>query len=394
MEERNRFRNTLIPGILAVLTGLSVASCAPDRDTLVLAGDIQNNIHPVTATVQGQLVRMEKGMGETVEKGEVLAVVDDTDARHAAGQMEAIVKMRQARLGELLAGARPEQLAQAQAQVRAAQAQVELLRAGNRQEQIAQAETGEAIALEGVDAAQANLEFLERQRDDLLYLYEEGVGTRVEADNASHRLDAAASQLAVAQHQLENSRQQLQLLRSGSTAQAIKAAVANVDMAKSQLALLESGPTPQALEMARAELEQAKAQLAQAESWLTRHTILAPESGTVVSRNHTVGDMVNPGACIADIAAAGEVYVLCHLPVEHLERVVYNQELKVLAGPQGRELSGRVVHIGLQSAYVPKDQQSVAESGRTAVKLKVAIDDQQGTWKSGMQALVEIPLSH
>ena len=57
-----------------------------------------------------------------------------------------------------------------------------------------------------------------------------------------------------------------------------------------------------------------------------------------------------------------------------------------------RRFSGKVVHIGAESEFTPRNVQTVDERRHQMFGVRVKIDDPQGLFKSGMAAEVHIPL--
>ena len=95
----------------------------------------------------GRVVEMKVQAGDKVEAKQVLARLDDTDAKLALAQANAAVKMAQAQLAQIKAGTRSEEITQqkqavlaAQAALAGAQARLDQLQAGARQAELAEAE--------------------------------------------------------------------------------------------------------------------------------------------------------------------------------------------------------------------------------------------------------------
>lgn len=378
--------------LLICIVGLALLTtgCSSKSNTLTLKGDIQNNIISADSIVAGKIVEMNKQQGEPVKKGDIIAVIDNSNQKYAIDQLKAVVNMKKAKLEELQAGTRPQLIEQAQAQVRSAKAQLDLLIAGNRSEQIYQAKNGVSIAQEALNTAQTTFDYINIQYKKTLELYTEGSLSKSELDNAKYKLDTAAKQKNTAQYQLRSAKEQLTLLQKGSTSQAISAARANYDAVNAQLKLLKSGATTQSIASAQADLDQTIAQLNQAKHTLNNCNITALADGIIISKNYELGDVVNVGSNIADIAMANDLYVLCYIPDEYLDKISYNQLLNVTASTGVQ--TGRVSYIDLKHEYKPKDKQSTSDNKHIATKIKVAIKDPNGILKSGMTANVEVPL--
>ena len=278
--------------ISIMLVAFIVAGCSSNSDKLILKGDIQNNIISATTTVSGKIVKMNKAQGEPVKAGDIIAVIDNTNQKYTVDSLKAVVEMKKAKLDELQAGNRPEQIAQAQAQVRAAKANLELISSGNRTEQIEQAKNGVAVSSEAVNTAQASYDYLNTQYNKALKLNEVGSLSKSDLDDIKYKLDTAANQLSSAKYQLQSANEQLTLLQKGSTSESISAAKANYDAANAQLNLLKSGATKQTITIAQADLDQSIAQLNQAQNNLDNCNITALSDGIIISKNFELGDVV------------------------------------------------------------------------------------------------------
>ncbi|MGE5626608.1 MAG: HlyD family secretion protein [Solirubrobacterales bacterium] len=321
--------------IIFIISAVFAASCS--NSTITLNGDIQNNIISSNSTVSGKIIEMKKQQGETVKKGDVIAIIDNTNQKYAVAQLKAMVEMKKAKLDELKAGTRPEQ--------------------------IAQAENNVGIANEALSSAKTSYDFLSTQYNNALSFYNKGYMSKNDLDIAKNKLDTSLSQLENAKYQVANANQQLSLYRKGSTAESIAAA--------------------------QADLDQTTAQLNQAENTLGYYTITALADGIIISKNFELGDMVNVGSNIADVGVADDVYVLCYIPEKYIDKIYYGQSIQVNTS-KGTQ-NGTVSYIALKNEYTPKDKQS-ANEGSTAVKIKIKIDDEKGTLKSGMTAKVTLPI--
>ncbi|AQR97520.1 HlyD family secretion protein [Clostridium saccharoperbutylacetonicum] len=370
---------------LAITTG-----CSSNSNILTLKGDIQNNISPATSTVSGKIIEMKKNQGETVKKGDIIAVIDNTNQKFNVDQMQALVNIKKAKLEELQIGTRQEQIDQAEAQVRAAKAQVELLTSGNRNQQIEQAKNEVSIAQDAVNSAQTSYDYINTQYNNTTQLYQSGAVAKSTLDDAKYKLDTASTQLSSAKLKFESANEQLSLLQEGATSQAIDTAKANYDAANSQLTLLKNGSTKQAIAAAQGDLDQVLAQLNQAQNNLNNCNLVALNDGIIISKNYELGDVVNIGSDVADIAISNDLYVLCYIPDQYLDKISYNQSLNVTTAIGNQ--TGTVNYIALKHEYTPKDKQSTSDSKHIATKIKVSITDSDGTLKSGMTANVEIPI--
>ena len=355
-------------GSTAVEQGENTAvSTAPTIPTGVLAEGV---VEPIQFTnlsfqISGELVEILVSEGETVQAGDPLMRLNDTDTQIIVQQAEARLASQQAALEsartQLTLAERA--VTSAEAQVTAAEANLALTVAGPRPAEIEAAEAN-------VRAAEAGITRAVGQRDQQL-----NIGTETQVNAAEAQVASAFAQVQALQEaydsiidgcfelpdgsevcpgygpieeqtraQLEAARLQLDAaqaqeaqLRSGATTAQQQAAQGGVgvalaqrDIAQAQLDLLLAGPTAERIaqaeagvaqaqagvEIARAGVVQAEAAVAQAEAAvataeaalasaqvaLERATLVAPHDGTVTTIPVNLGAIVGSGQQVATLA--------------------------------------------------------------------------------------------
>lgn len=256
-----------------------------------------------TGTVMQVLVQE----GDRVTRGQLLATIDDPDARAALRQAQAQVSQNRANVSDaaakldqarqnlpLMRGQSAAQIAQAQAAVAIAKAKLATLKGGSRPEQIAQAR-------HAVEQATANLTLSKTNLDRNQQLFRQGFISRATLDQAQNQYDVNLAQL----HSAE---QNLQLLRAGPLPTDVAAAEAEVRQAEGQLANAQAGSLSANVQQANVEaasavVSQAQAQLANAQAALqsaqeryNEGQIKAPITGIVAKRAIEVGQTVIGGS--------------------------------------------------------------------------------------------------
>lgn len=89
--------------------------------TLRVSGNIETTEVDVGFKISGRIIRLYVQEGDWVEKGKMIAQLDDEDLRQRVELARATVKSSQARLEKLLAGSRPEEIREAEANLQQAQ---------------------------------------------------------------------------------------------------------------------------------------------------------------------------------------------------------------------------------------------------------------------------------
>jgi len=118
-------RILLILFIVVAIAGLVFYFYTRDQkgpDNLIkISGNIEATEVNVGFKISGRIMSLSVQEGDWVEKGKVLATLDEEDLRQRLDVARATLRSAQARLSKLLAGSRPEELREAEAALRQAQ---------------------------------------------------------------------------------------------------------------------------------------------------------------------------------------------------------------------------------------------------------------------------------
>src|SRR5579871_2340645 len=229
----------------------------------VTRGNIQatvsstGTVDPLTASrltfrSAGHIAEVDVSVGDHVSAGQVLAKLDTTDFQAALAQAQSNLSAAQAKLQQELAGARPEDVQNAQAALDAAMAKLQGMQV-SRPEQI--------------QASQATLQAAQQKLAEMLG------GNRPETvQNAQAQYDSALAAL--------------QNVQSEPKPADLAAAQSQVDNAQStlqsaQAKLADLTPTSATLATAQSQVDQAKASLESAQVKLNE--LLNPTSASVTS---------------------------------------------------------------------------------------------------------------
>ncbi|OFX27308.1 MAG: hypothetical protein A2Z07_06630 [Armatimonadetes bacterium RBG_16_67_12] len=254
--------------------------------------------------------------GDRVKAGQLLVRTEAArQADAAVAQAEASLRRAQARLAELRAGARAQDIEAARATVQAAEARYHQLSAGARDQERAQAKSAvEQAENRAASTRQRGVqaESVLRQAEDDLRRFEQLLAQRAtsqqsvdqartavttaRADLAAARAEQAAADAAAA-----SSRQQLSLVQAGPRKEELDAAAAEVRRAKAQLDLLRAGTRPETIAGAEADVASAAAALKQTKVTLDQAELRAPFDGTVAWLGPKTGEFASPGSPIVRI---------------------------------------------------------------------------------------------
>jgi HlyD family secretion protein len=348
----------------------------------------------ISFDIQGTLAYLPVQEGDRVEQGQLLAELDTIALRGQVAQAQAALETARARLAQVRAGARPEEiktaeqdvaaaraaLEAAQAEVAAAEAELARLLAGAKEEEITAAKADMKKAEAVLRQAQAEYDKIAAAADvaarpeavalEQASLDYEAAKARYEAllrGATKEEVDAARARLAAAQAQASQAK-------------------AHLGRAQAQLDLLRAGPTTEQVAVAEGEVSQAEVTLAGAQVALSKARLYAPFSATVGVVHVREGEEVLEGQ---PVLVFGDI---SHLRVEttdlretDVSSVILGQQVEVTFDAlPGEVLPGKVVRIA------PMARTEQGSANYTAV-IELTEMDPRIRW--GMTAYVNIPVN-
>jgi HlyD family secretion protein len=236
--------------------------------------------------------------------------------------------------------------AEAAAGVAAAQAQVDLLVAGAREEDVARAAAQVREAEAAARLAEADL----RRVTDL---FTNGTTTARQMDEARAQAERTGAAVAAAQQ---------------------------------QHARLAKGSRPEEIALARAQWEQARARLAAAEKAVADCVIRAPANGVVTTRVREPGEVVGVGSPLLTLSRLDEVWLSVYVPEPSLAGVKLGQPGWVRVDGDARFHEGRVTYVSPVAEFTPRNVQTPDERTKLVYRVKIALANPEGGFKSGMPA--------
>ena len=301
-ETRRREKTVAVQRVNLPITISANGTIVPERSV---------NVSPKTSGMLKSLLVKE---GDRVEKGQILAYMDDSNLQGQLTQTRGQLAAAEANLQKLLNGTRSQDIAAAKAVLAEQQASLEKLLNGNRTQDIAvaQAQLAEQQAnlqklLKGnrpEDIAQAiaklrDAEYAKKQAEEDFQrnqeLYNAGALALQVANNSRTARDRAQTQVRQAQ-------QAVALLRSGTRPEEIAAARAAVEQKRQALTLARSGARPEDIAAGRAAVEQKRQALALARSGARPEEIAAAQAA--VEQKQQALALLEAGSRPEDIAQA------------------------------------------------------------------------------------------
>ncbi len=341
--------------------------------TVGVTGTIEALQVDVSAKIAGRIVERTVREGQPVERGQLLVRLGDEELAAEARRAAAAVRTAEAQLKDLQAGARREEIEEAEARAARAQAQLNDLLAGSRQQEVEQARAA-------VRNTAAVREWSERELARTRELYARDLVAFQEVDRARNAYDVAAANEASA-------RERLALLEAGARKDEIEAARADLRAAEERARLLRAGPRPDAVVAARAQVAEARATLALVHARLGEMRIPSPLTGLVLRTNLEVGEMANPGVSILTLMDPRDMWLRAYVSETEVGRIRVGQQavITVDAFP-GRTFAGAISEIASEAEFTPKNVQTKKERVTLVFRVKIALRDAEGVLKPGLPA--------
>jgi membrane fusion protein, multidrug efflux system len=284
-----------------------VGSHHVETDNAYVAADVAQ----VTPLVGGPVLSVAVRDTQTVQRGQILVTLDDSDARIALASAQA-------------------DLAKAQRRVRGYLATDQSLTA-----QITAREADQARAAANLTSAQADLE---RARIDLDRRKALAANGAVSGDELTRAQNAFANAQAAA-----TSAKAAQVQALANRAAAVGSLNANTTLTDGTT--VETNP----------EVAAARARVEQAQLDLDRTVIRAPIDGVVTRRNVQIGQRVAPGAVLMQVVPIQQAYVDANFKEGQLRKVAIGQPVELKADLYGGSVTyhGKVVGLsgGTGSAF-------------------------------------------
>lgn len=374
------------------------------------SGTIEAETVVITSETGGRIIAIHADEGDEVKQGDLLVELDASLLQANQGQLEAALASARANLAEVSAPPRPEDVAAAEAELGQAQAARDGAYAvwqetqsivSNPLElkvQVDAARSQVAVLEKEVEAAQAALKEAEIRRDEAArnQLNDEAITL---SQVAVKQAEAAQANLAAAEAELNGAWRQLELLiairdkplvlitQANAAKTASEKAEAAVLVAEANLALVKAGPKPEDVAIAQAQVGGAEAALARVEVELEKLELTAPRDGIITSRPVHAGELAIPGATLLELGDLDRVTLTVFIPETQIGRVRVGQMAGVeVDSYPGETFEGTVAFIAPEAEFTPKNVQTEEERVNLVFAVEIRLANPSHRLKPGMPA--------
>lgn len=312
-----------------------------NRTSTTVSGNIEVTEIKMSFQIPGRLKTRLVDEGDPVTAGQLIATLDDTDELLAVAKAQAALNLAGARLAELTAGYRKQDI------------------------EAARANLDRALAAEKTAAVQ----YIQAKSDFIRYkaLFKTGGISKKEYDLYNTRYLAA-----------DNGRAE---------------AKARVTSAKEQLNLMETGPRHEDIAQAKAQVDVAGEELKLAKQRESYTRLYAPINGVVLSKAAEPGEYLNPASPVLTIGDTAHPWLRAYIREADLGRIALKQKALVSTDSfPGKTYPGRIVYISDEAEFTPKSVQTFEERVKLMYRIKIQLSNKNNDLKPGMPADATIDL--
>ena len=325
---------TLMHRTLAMGLALVAAACgdAEPVSAVRVSGHVEATQVRLAPDAGGRVLVLSASEGDRVQPGDPIVQLDATHLELALDRARAERSRAEAQVRLLLAGARPEEIRQAEAQAASARADVA--------------------------AAEAELASAGQDFDRFEALLQRHAGSRKQRDDAATRRDVARERVAAAQARVRAADEGIARLRSGARSQEVEAARAQVAVTDAQIASLEQS---------------------RADTILT-----SPIGGVVTERLVEVGEVIAPRTPVVVIVDLDHTWADVFVPEPVVPRLRLGQPATLFTDAGGDGFPGVLTWISPTAEFTPRNVQTADERSTLVYRVRVTVENSAGVLKVGM----------
>jgi HlyD family secretion protein len=322
--------------VLAAATAMRCRGQASDQPGRA-SGYVEATEVRVAPEVGGRILDIAVREGDRIERGSMIARLDDTDTTIALRRAQAERDQAAAQLRLLQAGARAEDVRQATAQLESAEADVK--------------------------AAEAELQSARADLSRFEALLASNAGSRKQRDDAATRMAVSEARVNAARERARAAAEGLARLKAGARAEEISAARARVAATDAQIASLEKSQKDA--------------------------TLTSPVSGFVTAKLADAGEVIARGTPIVTITDLDHAWANVYVDEPLVPQLKLGQPVTLITDA-GQRVQGTITFISPKAEFTPRNVQTAEERTKLVYRIKVTTENRDGILKPGMPVEAEI----
>lgn len=316
------------------------AGCAaePPADRIRVSGHVEATEVRLAPDAGGRILSLTLREGDRVEPGQLVLTLDARDVELALTRARAEQAQADAQLRLVMAGARPEEIRQAESQV--------------------------ATARVDVSAAHIELAAAQQDLDRFEALLAANSGSKKQRDDAATRRDLAKDRITAAESRVRTAEESLARIRAGARREEIDAARARLAATSAQIAALEKN--------------------------LGDTRLLSPVAGIVTEKLVEVGEVIAPRAPALVVVDLDHAWADVFVPEPVVPNLKIGQAATVFTDAGGAGLPGTITYVSPKAEFTPRNVQTADERSKLVYRIRIAVDNKAGVLKQGMPVEAEL----
>jgi HlyD family secretion protein len=348
------------------------------------SGTLEATQAELSFQVTGKVSSIPVDEGQSVEKDQVMALLDTSEYQARYDQAKANLDSANADLARLEMNLEtykktlPADVERYGAGVNALKAQQDQMEAGYRVQDVAKADFSLSSLQTSMEIAMKNKERYDR-------LFKENIISEKEHDSADLQYQSALKAY-------EGAKSNMDQMKEGYRAEDIR--VAKAKLAEGEAILKQAKSNLSKIDMAEKEVEAARAKVAAADAafrlagtQLGFMELKAPFRGTVISRNVEQGEVVSLGQEVFSLADLTSIELKIYVDETEIGKVKPGQDADVTVDSfPARVFKGKVSFISQEGEFTPKIIQTHKERVKLVYLVKVMVPNPGLELKPGMPA--------
>lgn len=378
MKNKNKLNHILRPIIaLTVLSllALSIWISADRAPKDIYYGTVEGETTVISAQVTGQITEVSLEEGAVVTEGQILAAIDDADAKVRLEKVRLLWQAAMAQSEKAQSPARSEDLTIQANTIKQLKAQ-----AGQLEAQLTKAQKVRKQVENTLATAKETATLKDEAYQNARELNANGTGSDLQVDAAHLEAIAAQNALKNAQLQLSVADSDIQSLMQ----QQVSATLA-IASAEEKLQQLKSGVDSHDKTTAGLNAQALEKEVALAEAQLEKHIIKSPVAGVIEGIHYSAGELITAGSAIATVVQPDQLTITLYIREATLPQIAVGDTVAFTATVGGQTATGHVLTVAQKAMFTPMNVVTTKDRDRLVYPVKVAIDQPAPGIVPGMQ---------
>ncbi|MBF4693801.1 HlyD family secretion protein [Fusibacter ferrireducens] len=303
----------------------------------IYTGFIERNITKAMSQTSGKIMEIEVKEGQTVAKGDLIAVVDDSELVFQRDKIVSEIAMKQNKLDLLIEGADANEFEQLMIQQ-------------------------ESLKLK-IGLATDDLKIKQEALEDAKKLLENNAISTDQVDQLNLSYQRALTDLNILKKEYEK-----------------------VNLTYDDLL---AGTNLHTIEIAKSDLKLSEISLQSIEKKIEETRILAPSNGIVRHMYFNENEILSTGTVLADLLEEDSLYVQFYVSEADFSRIELGEQIKLTLDGSGETVGAQITEISNYAQFTPKNISTKADRQSLVFKVKANLEE-RAELHSGMMVDVEL----